>query len=128
MARNFKQSGMRGESREGDRIEACFGIRFDLTLCNHQAVPTNLFNIQISGTLLSKVVTVFTLDFERRRPLDYGIAVDLPVSAEVILDGASLADVRRQEIGLDGLRIYAVDGFSNAYPIPIAAGETVWVF
>jgi hypothetical protein len=128
MARNFKHSGMSGESREGGRIEAAFGISFDLSLCNHQPVPTNLLNIQISGTLLSKVVAVFTLDFDRRRPLDYGIAVDLPVHAELILDGVSLADVRSQEIGLDGLRIYAVDGFSNAYPIPIAEGETVWVY
>jgi hypothetical protein len=129
MARNFKGTGISGESREGDRIETCFGIRFDLSLCNHQPVPTNLLNIQISGTLLSKVVTVFTLDFEgRKRPLDYGIAVDITVCAEVILAGASSADVRRQEIGLDDLRIYAVDGFSNAHPIPIAEGETVWVF
>jgi len=128
VARNFKQSGMCGDGREGDRIHASFGISFDLSLCNHQPIPTNLLNIQISGTLLSKVVAVLTLGFERRRPLDYGIAVDLPVSAVVILDGVSLADVRRQEIGLDGLRIYAVDGFSNAYLIPIAEGETVWVY
>lgn len=127
MARNFKHGGVSGDGREGDRIHAWFGISFDLTLCNHQPIPTNLLNIEISGTLLSKVVAVARLDFERRRPLDYGIAVDLPVSAVVILDGVSLADVRRQEIGLDGLRIYAVDGFSNAYPIPVAEGETVWV-
>lgn len=128
MARNFKQSGMCGDGREGDRIHASVGISFDLSLCNHRPIPTNLLNIQVSGTLLSKVVAVLTLDFERRRLLDYGIAVDLPVRAVVILDGVSLADVRRQEIGLDGLRIYAVDGFSNAYPIPIAEGETVWVY
>ena len=128
VARNFKESGMRGDGREGDRIHASFGISFDLNLCNHQPIPTNLLNIQISGTLLSKVAEVLTLDFERRRPLDYGIAVDLRVSAVVILDGVSLADVRRQEIGLDGLRICAVDGFSNAHPIPIAEGETVWVY
>jgi hypothetical protein len=128
MARNFKQSGIRGDGREGDRIHASFGISFDLSLCNHQPIPTNLLNIQVSGTLLSKVVAVHTLDFERRRPLDYGIAVDLPVSAVVILDGVSLADVRRQEIGLQGLQIYAVDGFSNAHRIPIAEGETVWVY
>jgi len=128
MARNFKQSGMCGDGREGDRIHAAVGISFDLSLCNHQPIPTNLLNIQISGTLLSRVVSVDTLDFERRRPLDYGIAVDLPVRAVLILDGVSLADVRRQEIGLDELRIYAVDGFSNAHPIPIAEGETVWVF
>ncbi len=85
-------------------------------------------DIQISGTLLSKVVTVPTLDFDRRSPLDYGIAVNIPVSAVVVLDGVSLADVRRQQIGLDGLRIYAVDGFSNGYSIPIAEGETVWVY
>jgi hypothetical protein len=128
MARNFKQGGVCGDGREGDRIHAYFGISFDLSLCNHQPMPTNLLNIQISGTLLSKIVAVPTLDFERRKPLDYGIAVDLPVSAVVVLDGVSLADVRRQEIGLDGLRIYAVDGFSNAYPIPIAEGETVWIY
>ena len=128
VARNFKQSGMRGDGREGDRVHASFGISFDLSLCNHQPIPTNLLNIQISGTLLSIVVAVLTLDFERRTPLNYGVAVDLPVSAVVILDGVSLADVRRQEIGLDGLRIYAVDGFSNAHPIPIAEGETVWVY
>jgi hypothetical protein len=108
MARNFKQSGMCGDRREGDQLQAAFRISFDLSLCNHQPIPTDLHDIQISGTLLSKVVGVFTLDFERRRPLDYGIAVDLPVSVVVTLDGVSLADVRRQEIGLDGLRIYAV--------------------
>jgi hypothetical protein len=128
MARNFKQSGICGDGREGDRIHAALGISFDLSLCNHQPIPTNLLDIQVSGTLLSKVVAVFTLDFERRRPLDYGIAVDLPVSVVVTLYGVSLADVRRQEIGLDGLRIYALDGFSNAHPIPIAEGETVWVY
>jgi len=128
IARNFKQSGMCGDGREGEKIHTSFGMNFDLSLCNHRAIPTNLLNIQITGTILSKAVALVTLDFERRKSLDYGIAVDIPVSAMVILNGVSLADVRRREIGLDGLRIYAVDGFSNPHPIPIAEGETVWVF
>jgi hypothetical protein len=125
-ATNFREAGAYGDGRIGGTIFSAFGIKFDLILCNHRPITTNLQNVMICGPLFSKVADFSEIKFEFGRTLDYGIVVTIPVSARVSINHISMSDLKGEEIGLSKLEMEVVDGFGDRHRVAVAEDEKLW--
>jgi hypothetical protein len=123
-ARNFKWGGFLADSTPGTSKTVSFTVEFQLVLSNLRPVATNLCNISIVGRLLSRSVKYTQLDFEITT-LNYGIAVVVPVTLMVSLDGLSTNDLKGKEVELEDTGIGVFDGFGDYHPIEILNYETI---
>jgi hypothetical protein len=140
-ASGFRRHGLLSEGRyEGGPSHASVQIKFTLTLCNHRPVPTNLKAIELNIQHMLGKVTLFSditlnpLSPDPMKPnpspnsvlLDYAISATVQVFAMVTVYGLMLVDLKEQEVALDKLEVYAVDGLGGRHRLAIPAEEKLW--
>lgn len=104
---------------------ASFPFAFEMNVCNHQNVTTNIVEIGLDGSKLSPPIEFSEIHSSLvDRTLEFGIGViGMPVYARAQVDGVTLPDVPR--IKMDNLRVYVYDGFLNTHQISVGPGEDI---
>jgi len=118
-----------GDGIQHDEIKSCGGrIQFDITVCNHRPVLTNLTEIAIDATDLkpgadfSHISTSNTVLVNTQMPM--GISVFLRFNADVFIPGFHLRELG--PIDMTPLKIRLKDGFGHFHEIG-ARGELAFL-
>ena len=128
---NFRDTGQRVTGVTFWNAE----IRFEMSVCNHRPVNTNMKRVEIDGQLMvgaarfSKILAFKPVPCKvmHQPPLDtnpilpHAMDVKLIVEAWVEIDADDLQ--KHEAIKLDGLKIRVVDGLGGAHVIGVRAGE-----
>jgi hypothetical protein len=117
-----------GDGIRHDEIKSCGGrLQFDITICNHRPILTNLTGIEIDATNLkpradfSHIDTFNTVLVNTQMPM--GISVCLRFTADVFIPGFHHRDLG--PIDMTPLKIRLKDGFGHFHEIG-ARGELVF--
>ena len=120
-------AGLCGESFLENKLTSCHAtIQFQLSLCNHRPVLTNLKSVEMDGSEL-KIPAQFSHDAlaelrDRALPqLPFGLEARVVWSTEIKVAGHQLVEIH--DLDLAGLKIYVVDGFGTRHRIQLRSGE-----
>jgi hypothetical protein len=127
---NFEIDGKYGRGFNGDKWGAHAEIRFQIEVCNHHAVTTNIAAIAISGSRIDE-----TLMFANTRlsgppvALERGIRHELAVKAEAAM-GRPTPPIKGEwpeevKINLGTLVVTLVDGFGESHLLVVDKNETI---
>jgi hypothetical protein len=125
-ASNFMTEGPLLNSMSDGAKSAAFTLKFDMNLCNHRQVPTNLQDITVTGTIYGHISHFSEVKFDHANLL-YGIAANLQVTGRANVYSLDLEDLKGKWLNLDNIRIYAVDGFGDRHQIGMREGEEILV-
>lgn len=119
-----------GESYLENKLTSCHAtIQFQLSLCNHRPVLTNLKGVEMDGTEM-KVPAQLSRDAladsrDRILPqLPFGLETLVAWSTEMTVPGRALAEIH--DLDLAGLKVYVVDGFGTRHLIQLRSGEMLF--
>jgi hypothetical protein len=119
--------GISGETFRENKLISCHTrIQFQLSLCNHRPVLTNVKTIELDGHEM-KIPAQFSQNTspefrDRAAPqLPFGLETTMTWSAEMEITGRQLAEIC--DLDFEGLKIYVVDAFGTRHPIPVRHGE-----
>jgi hypothetical protein len=125
-----------GEGHDHDDWACGATIEFELHVCNHRAVSTNITGLKMDGAsanppILFSNVRIITQargvedlpPFEHEIEMKRGIAVSLFGSAMLSIEGYRLENL--PEIDLSPIKVWLVDGFSGSHLLGVRSGETL---
>jgi hypothetical protein len=104
---------------------ASFPVAFEMNVCNHRDVTTNIVDIGLDGSKLSPPVEFSEVHSPLvGRTLKFGIGVtSMPIYAIAHVNGMVRADV--PPIKMANLLVYVQDGFMGRHVIPVINDEEI---
>lgn len=127
---NFEIDGKYGKGVNGDKWGAHAQISFQIEVCNHRAVTTNIAAIAVSGSRIDE--TLMFADTRLVGPpiaLERGIRHELSVKAEAAM-GRPTPPVKGEwpdevKVNLENLVVALVDGFGGSHLLEVDKNETI---
>jgi hypothetical protein len=125
-----------GEGHDHGEWTCSATIEFELHVCNHRAVSTNITGLKMNGAsanppiLFSNVHNITQArsvedlpPFEHEIEMKRGIAVSLFGTAMLSIEGYRLENL--PEIDLSPIKIWLIDGFGGSHLLGVRPGETL---